>query len=163
MKTETMAGTTATLKVGDPAPDFTLQAHTGAAITLSSYRDRQNVVLVFHPLAFTSVCAVQIPGYNKERQSFDGVNAQVLAISVDSTPAHKAWAEQLGGIDYPLLADFWPHGAVARAYGLLRPEGTAQRATVVVDMKGIVRGIEIHEMGTIPDRERLIDFLRTLE
>jgi peroxiredoxin len=153
---------TATLKVGDKAPDFTLSDQTGAKVTLSSFRGKKHVVLVFHPLAFTSVCAVQMPGYSKERQSFDGLDTQVLGLSVDSSPAHRAWAEQLGGIEYPLLADFWPHGEVARAYGILRPEGYSERATFVVDKGGVVRHIEIHEMGTVPDRAKLIEILKGL-
>lgn len=154
---------TATLKLGESAPDFTLSDHTGSKVTLSSFRGKKNVVLVFHPLAFTSVCDVQMPGYSKEKQSFEGLDAQVLGMSVDSVPAHKAWAEHLGGIDYPLLADFWPHGEVARKYGILRPEGYSERATFVIDKKGIIRHIEVHEIGKVPDRTRLIDLLETLK
>jgi alkyl hydroperoxide reductase subunit AhpC len=120
-------------------------------------------VLVFHPLAFTSVCTVQMPGYNREKQSFQGLDTQVLGLSVDSAPTHKAWADQLGGIDYPLLADFWPHGEVAKQYGILRPEGYSERATFVIDKKGIVRHIEVHEIGKVPDRAKLVDILRPLQ
>jgi peroxiredoxin len=153
---------TATLKVGDAAPDFTLPDQNGNKVTLSSFRGKKNVVLVFHPLAFTSVCTVQMPGYSKERQSFEGLDAQVLGLSVDSAPAHKAWAEQLGGIEYPLLADFWPHGEVAKKYGILRPEGYSERATFVIDKNGIIRHIEVHEIGKVPDRVKLIEILKTL-
>ena len=153
---------TATLKVGDQAPDFTLPDQNGNKVTLSEYRDKKNVVLLFHPLAFTSVCDVQMPSYSRERESIDGLNAQVLGISVDSVPAHRAWAEKLGGIDYPLLADFWPHGDVAQKYGILRPEGYSERATFVIDKQGIIRDIEVHEIGTLPDRERVIQVVRGL-
>jgi peroxiredoxin len=105
---------TAAVKVGDKAPDFTMADQSNNKVTLSSFAGKKNVVLIFHPLAFTSVCAIQMPGYSKERQTFDGLNTQVLGISVDSVPAHRAWAEQLGGIDYPMLADFYPHGEVAK-------------------------------------------------
>jgi peroxiredoxin (alkyl hydroperoxide reductase subunit C) len=154
---------TATLRVGDTAPDFTLPDQNGNKVTLSSFRGRKNVVLVFHPLAFTSVCTVQMPGYSKERQSFEGLDAQVLGLSVDSAPAHKAWAEQIGGIDYPLLADFWPHGEVAKKYGILRDEGYSERATFVIDKKGIIRHIEVHEIGKVPDRAKLLDILKGLK
>jgi peroxiredoxin len=154
---------TATLKVGDTAPDFTLNDQNGHPVTLSSHRGKKNVVLVFHPLAFTSVCTVQMPGYNREKQSFQGLDTQVLGLSVDSAPTHKAWADQLGGIDYPLLADFWPHGEVAKQYGILRPEGYSERATFVIDKKGIVRHIEVHEIGKVPDRAKLVDILRPLQ
>ena len=152
-----------TLKTGDKAPDFTLADQANNKVTLSSFIGKKNVALIFHPLAFTSVCSVQMPGYSKEHQTFEGLNTQVLGISVDSVPAHKAWAEQLGGIDYPLLADFHPHGEVARKYGILRPEGYAERAAFVIDTKGIVRYIEIHEIGKLPDQAKLIEVLRGLK
>ena len=153
---------TSTLQVGDKAPEFTLADQNGNKITLSGFRGSKYVVLVFHPLAFTSVCAVQMPGYSKERQSFEGLEAQVLGISVDSVPTHKAWADHLGGIDYPLLADFWPHGAVAKQYGILRSEGYSERATFVIDKKGIIRHIEVHEIGKVPDRAKLVRLMKTL-
>ena len=153
---------TAILKVGDKAPDFTLTDQNGNKVTLSSFAGKKNVVLVFHPLAFTSVCAVQMPGYSKERQSFEGLDTQVLGLSVDSVPTHKAWAEHIGGVEYPLLADFWPHGEVAKKYGILRNEGYSERATFVVDKKGILRHIEVHEIGKVPDRAKLLGILKTL-
>ncbi|HYQ88574.1 MAG TPA: peroxiredoxin [Candidatus Binatia bacterium] len=158
----TMLDRTATLKSGDQAPDFTLADQNGAKVTLSSFRGLKNVVLVFHPLAFTSVCAIQMPGYSKERQSFDGLETQVLGISVDSVPTHKAWVDHLGGIEYPILADFWPHGGVAKDYGVLRSEGYSERATFVIDKKGIIRHIEVHEIGKVPDRAKLLEILKTL-
>ena len=158
----TMAQTTA-VKVGDKAPDFTLADQSGHKVTLSSFLGQKNVVLIFHPLAFTSVCAIQMPGYSKERQTFEGLSAQVLGISVDSVPVHRAWAEQLGGIDFPMLADFFPHGDVAKRYGILRPEGYSERATFVIDTKGIIRHMEIHEIGTLPDQAKLIGVLKGLK
>ena len=154
---------TATLKAGDKAPDFTLTDHNNNKVTLSSFRGRKNVVLIFHPLAFTSICSVQMPGYSKEKQTFEGLDAQVLGLSVDSVPAHKAWADQLGGIDYPMLADFFPHGEVAENYGILRAEGYSERATFVIDKHGIVRHIEVHEIGKLPDHAKLIEVLKGLK
>ncbi|MGH7681457.1 MAG: peroxiredoxin [Candidatus Eiseniibacteriota bacterium] len=159
---EATVAQTATVKVGDKAPDFTLTDQDNKKVTLSSFLGQKNVVLIFHPLAFTSVCAIQMPGYSKERQTFDGLNTQVLGISVDSVPAHRAWAEQLGGIDYPMLADFYPHGEVARKYGILRPEGYSERATFVIDSKGVIRDIEVHEIGKLPDQAKLIEVLQGL-
>lgn len=160
---ETTMDRTETLNVGDPAPDFTLQDQDGKPVSLSQFRDKKNVVLIFHPLAFTSVCNVQMPGYNKELQTFEGLETQVLGLSVDSSPAHKAWAEMLGGIDYPMLADFNPHGEVARKYGILRPEGFSERATIVIDKKGKIRHIEVHDIGSLPDHEKLLQALRTIQ
>ena len=149
-------------RVGDPAPDFTLKDQTGADVTLSSFRGKKHVALIFHPLAFTSICNVQMPGYSKERQTFEGLSAQVLGVSVDSVPAHAAWAAMLGGIDYPLLADFYPHGEVAQKYGVLKADGVSERATFVIDRDGIIRHIEIHEMGIVPDQAKLVSILRSL-
>jgi len=153
---------TSTLKIGDKAPDFTLADQNGDKVTLSSFAGKKNVVLVFHPLAFTSVCAIQMPGYSKERQTFEGLEAQVLGISVDSVPTHKAWVDHLGGIEYPILADFWPHGEVAKNYGVLRSEGYSERATFVIDKKGVIRHIEVHEIGKVPDRAKLLELLKSM-
>jgi peroxiredoxin (alkyl hydroperoxide reductase subunit C) len=150
------------IRVGEVAPDFTLKDQSGNAVTLSSFRGKRNVVLVFYPASFTRVCNVQMPGYDQDKERWEEQEALVLGISVDSVPVHKAFAEYVGGVDFPLLADFYPHGEVARAYGLLRPEGTAQRATVVVDKQGIVRFVEIHPMGGVPDRTPAIEALRSL-
>lgn len=154
---------TETLKIGDTAPDFTLQDQDGNPVTLSEFRGKKNVVLIFHPLAFTSICSTQMPGYNKELQTFEGLETQVLGLSVDSSPAHRAWAQMLGGIDYPMLADFWPHGEVSKRYGVLRPEGVSERATIVIDKQGIVRGIEVHEPGILPDDDKMLETLRSIQ
>jgi len=153
---------TATLKVGDRAPDFTLADQDKNMVTLSSFAGKKNVLLVFHPLAFTSICAVQMPGYSKEKQSFEGLDTQVLGVSVDSSAAHKAWAMELGGIDYPMLADFFPHGEVAKKYGILRAEGYSERATFIIDKQGIVRWLEVHEIAKVPDMHRLFQILKSL-
>jgi peroxiredoxin len=160
---ETTLDRNETLKVGDSAPDFSLRDQDGNAVSLSDYQGKKNVVLVFHPLAFTSICSTQMPGYNKELQTFEGLETQVLGLSVDSSPAHRAWAEMLGGIDYPMLADFYPHGEVARKYGILRPEGISERATFVIDKDGKVRSIEVHDIGTLPDHQKMLETLRSLQ
>jgi peroxiredoxin len=160
---ETTLDRTETLKVGDTAPDFSLRDQDGNSVSLSDFRGKKNVVLVFHPLAFTSICSTQMPGYNKELQTFEGLDTQVLGLSVDSSPAHRAWAEMLGGIDYPMLADFYPHGEVARKYGILRPEGISERATFVIDKEGKVRSIEVHDIGTLPDHQKMLATLRSIQ
>ena len=149
------------IKVGERAPDFTLKDQDGNSVSLTSFQGKQNVVLVFYPLSFTSVCSVQMPGYSKERQGFEDHDAAVLGISVDSSAVHKAFAESVG-VEYPLLADFYPHGAVARAYGVFRPEGFSERATFVIDKQGIVRYAEVHELGRVPDRAKAIEALGAL-
>jgi peroxiredoxin (alkyl hydroperoxide reductase subunit C) len=150
------------IRVGTEAPDFTLKDQSGKEVTLSSFRGTRNVVLIFYPLSFTSVCSVQMPTYSKEKPRFEENDAQVLGISVDSSAVHRAFGESVG-VDYPLLADFFPHGAVAAAYGLLRSEGYSERATIVIDKSGIVRFVEVHEMGRVPDRGPAIEVLKALD
>ncbi len=95
--------------------------------------------------------------------SFAGLDTQVLGISVDSVPCLTAWAKDLGGINYPLLSDFWPHGAVARAYGVLRNEGTSERALFIIDKKGIIRYVDVHEIDQQPSNEVLRASLRAID
>jgi len=105
-----------------------------------------------------------MPSYELDLYKFEGYNTQVLGISVDHIPCLKAWAESLGGISYPLLSDFWPHGAIAEQWGVLRhDEGKSERALFIVDKEGIVRYVDIHDIDEQPDNEELFRFLRTLE
>ena len=105
-----------------------------------------------------------MPSYELDLHKFEGYNTQVLGISVDHIPCLKAWAESLGGISYPLLSDFWPHGAVATDYGVLIPEaGKSERALFVVDMEGTIRYVDIHDIDEQPDNEELFKALRELE
>ena len=90
------------------------------------------------------------------------MNAQVLGISIDHIPCLNAWSESLGGITYPLLSDFWPHGAVAQQYGVLRPEGYSERAIFILDEEGIIQYIDIHDIDDQPDNEELFKVLRRL-
>jgi len=92
-----------------------------------------------------------------------GLNAQVLGISVDHVPCLTAWAKSLGGISYPLLSDFWPHGEVARCYGVLRHEGYSERAIFVLDRQSIVRYIDIHDISQQPDNDELRRVLREID
>jgi len=94
---------------------------------------------------------------------FAGLNAQVLGISVDSVPGLIAWAKSLGGISYPLLSDFWPHGAVAQKYGVLRKEGYTERAIFIVDRQGTIRYVDIHDIGLQPSNEALLNELRKID
>jgi peroxiredoxin len=93
---------------------------------------------------------------------FASVDAQVLGISVDSAPSKKAWAESLGVKSFPLISDFWPHGAVAEKYGILREEGFSERATFIIDKEGVIRYKKIHPIGELPDLEELLDVLKSI-
>lgn len=104
-----------------------------------------------------------MPSYELDLFKFEGYNTQVLGISIDHVPCLKAWAESLGGISYPLLSDFWPHGAVADKYGVFRSDGRSERALFVVDKKGIVRYVDVHDIDDQPDNEEVFKVLRQLE
>ena len=112
------------IKVGDVAPDFTLPSIDGEEITLSRYKGQKNVVLSFVPAAWTPVCSDQWPGYVFARQLFEDQDAVILGITVDNIPTLHAWTRQMGKMWFPVLSDFWPHGAVADTYGVLRSDGT---------------------------------------
>jgi|SRR5579871_6203976 len=157
-----LGSSTRTLKVGDRAPEIALRSHTGEDFKLSEQRGH-TVVLAFYPFAFTPVCSNQVPTYEAELDRFTKYGAAVVGISTDSRHANAAWAKSLGGISFPLLSDFYPHGAVAEAYGILRPEGMAERALFIVDKDGVIRYIDVHELGEQPDEEQLFEELARLQ
>jgi len=150
------------VKVGEPAPDFTLPAITGERITLSRFRGRKNVVLSFVPAAWTPVCSDQWPGYNIVKDLFDARDAVLLGITVDNIPTLFAWTNQMGELWFPVLSDFWPHGAVADTYGVLRSDGTAERAIFIIDKDGIIRSILVGDINKRPPLEDLIKELDKL-
>jgi peroxiredoxin len=109
-----------------------------------------------------------MPSYEDDLSKFERYNTQVLGISVDSVASHKAWSKSIGGISYPLLSDFYPHGAVAEAYGVLRTDpnakayGAPDRALFIIDKEGVVRWIDVHPIDDQPDNEELFEILRKL-
>ncbi len=141
------------LATGTEAPEFTLKDQAGNDVTLSSFRGNQNVVIVFYPFTFTGVCQGELCSLRDDLSEYESANAQVLAISCDSRHAQKIWAEQQG-FTFPVLSDFWPHGAVARAYEVFNEQlGCANRATFVIDKQGvIVDGFESPNLGTPRDK-----------
>ena len=151
------------LKVGEKAPDFTLPAVGGEKISLRQYRGKKNVVISFVPAAWTPVCSEQWPGYNIAKTIFDQYNAQLIGITVDNIPTLYAWTNQMGQLWFPALSDFWPHGAVADTYGILRSDGTSERALFVIDKKGIVRYIDIHDINKRPPLDDLVKELEKLK
>jgi mycoredoxin-dependent peroxiredoxin len=127
------------LDIGRPAPDFTLRDQHGESIQLSSYRGRKAVVLMFYPFAFSSVCTGELCAVRDSLPSFESDAVQVLAVSCDPVYALRVFADQ-DGLTFPLLSDFWPHGATARAYGVFNEErGCADRSTYIVDREGLIR------------------------
>jgi peroxiredoxin len=126
------------IEVGQEAPDFTLKGSTGDPVQLSSFRGTSNVVVVFYPFTFTGVCEGELCTLRDDIASFERANTQVLAVSCDTAPAQKRWAEE-EKFGFPVLSDFWPHGAVAQAYGVFNEDlGCANRGTFVIDKQGVV-------------------------
>ncbi len=144
------------VRPGQKAPDFSLpgvlHGQDGKIqVRLSDYRGKKNVMLSFVPAAFTPVCSDQWPGYNLARELFDEYNTQVLGISVDNLPSLRAWTLEMRGLWFPALSDFWPHGGVAKTYGVLRGDGMADRAIIIIDTKGVVRFAKSFDINIRPD------------
>jgi peroxiredoxin len=139
------------VKSGDFAPDFTLPSVSGKKITLSQFRGKKNVVLSFVPAAWTPVCSEQWPGYIMVKDTFDQKDTVLLGITVDNIPTLKAWTQHIGPLWFEVLSDFWPHGAVADKYGVLRPDGLSERALFFIDDKGIIRAVVVMDINKKPD------------
>jgi mycoredoxin-dependent peroxiredoxin len=138
------------LQVGEQAPAFTLKDQNNQEWTLSDFRGERNVLVVFYPLAFSGICTVELNQLRDTLAAFTEV--QVLAVSVDSVYTLKAWSKQQG-YDFPLLADFWPHGKVAQDYGVFNDHaGIANRGTFLVDMHGVIRFAEMKQPGEARDQ-----------
>jgi peroxiredoxin (alkyl hydroperoxide reductase subunit C) len=135
------------IQVGDEAPDFTLRDQNNEEITLSSFRGGKAVLVIFYPLAFTGICTGELCRVRDELPTFQNDDVQVVTISVDSPYSHKIFAER-ESYQFPLLSDFWPHGAVARSYGVFNDTtGFANRGTFLVDQAGVVRFAEMNSPG----------------
>lgn len=150
------------IKVGDAAPDFSLPDLKGGKVSLGDFKGKQNVVLSFVPAAWTPVCSQQWPGYNLVKDIFDENNATLIGITVDNIPTLHAWTRQMGNLWFHVASDFWPHGEVARKYGILRSDGVSERATVLIDKNGVVSYVEVHDINTIPRLEDLVKELSKL-
>ena len=127
------------ISIGDLAPDFELVNQFGEKVSLSSFRGTKNVVLVFFPFAFTGTCTGELCALRDDLSAFQNENIELLAISCDAMFTQKVFAEK-EGYNFPLLSDFWPHGAVAMKYGVFNQDrGLALRGTFIIDQAGIVR------------------------
>ncbi len=151
------------VKVGGRAPDFSLPAVSGQRVSLSQFHGKKNVVLSFVPAAWTPVCSDQWPGYNIAKDIFNQYDATLLGITVDNIPTLFAWTNQMGQLWFPVLSDFWPHGAVAKRYGVLRSDGVSERALFVIDKKGSIRYIDVHDINKRPPLEDLMGALEKLK
>ena len=139
------------VEVGGPAPEFNLRDQHNVFVSLSGLRGRA-VLLVFYPLAFTGVCSAEMELLQSELDAFQNERVQVLAVSVDSPYTLRVFADTQG-LKFPMLSDFWPHGAVAQAYGIFNSEaGVATRGTFLIDAEGIVRWKVVNEIGLARDQ-----------
>ena len=142
------------LAIGDEAPDFTLNDQTRTPVTLSDLRGQKHVLIIFYPLAFSGVCTGELCSLRDSIESFRSDEVETFAISVDSSAATAAFAAK-EGYDFPLLSDFWPHGAVADRYGVVDAQiGLAMRGTFLVDKQGIVRFAETNAIPDARDQQR---------
>jgi len=151
------------LKSGDNAPDFSLPSLSGEKVSLSQFKGRKNVVISFVPAAWTPVCSEQWPGYNLARNLFEQYDAVIVGITTDNLPTLFAWTQQMGGVWFPVVSDFWPHGEVSAKYGVLRSDGTSERALFVMDKQGIIRYIDVHDINVRPNLEELVHVLEQLK
>jgi peroxiredoxin (alkyl hydroperoxide reductase subunit C) len=150
------------LPAGTQAPDFTLRDQNNEVVTLSSFRGSKAVLLVFYPWAFTSICTGELGQLRDRIDEFANDAVQLLTLSIDSSFVHKIFAQR-DELNFPLLADFWPHGAVAQAYGVFNTDaGVSNRGTFLIDKDGIIRFSEAKEIGVGRDPQRWVDEIAAL-
>ena len=136
-----------TISIGSVAPDFELSDQHGNKVSLSSFKGKKNVVLLFIPFAFTGTCTGELCAMRDDLSAFQNENVELLAVSCDSMFTQRVWAEK-EGYQFPVLSDFWPHGAVAQEYGIFdEARGCALRGTFVIDKEGIVRWQVVNGLG----------------
>ncbi|MDX6390027.1 MAG: mycoredoxin-dependent peroxiredoxin [Streptosporangiaceae bacterium] len=147
------------IEVGEQAPDFELKDQHGTPVRLSSFRGEKNVVLVFYPLAFSGVCTGELCALRDDFPEVTREDVELLAVSVDSTHVIRTWSEQQN-FGFTLLADFWPHGAVAKLYGVFDENlGFAKRGTFIIDKAGVVRWSVVNP---IPQARDIAEYQKVL-
>jgi mycoredoxin-dependent peroxiredoxin len=147
------------ISVGAAAPEFTLKDQSQKEVHLSDFRGKKNVVIVFYPLDWSPVCTNEHACLVNDMKKFEQLDAQVLGLSVDSAWSHKAYAEKMK-LEYPLLADFQPRGAVAAQFGVfLADKGITGRAIVIVDKKGNVAWSKNYDIPVVPDLKEVAEAL----
>lgn len=148
------------IKIGETIQDFRLKDHKREEMHLYDLKGKK-VLLSFHPLAWTQVCAQQMKSLEENHELFAELNTIPFGISVDSTPSKKAWAKELGITHIRLLSDFWPHGEVAIAYGIFKEkEGVSERANIIIDENQKVIFFKKYPGSELPDIKEIIEFLK---
>ena len=147
-------------EAGDKAPDFVLMDHNGKEFRLTDFKGKR-VLLSFHPLAWTSVCAQQMQSLDRHWEDFKELNTIAVGINVDPVPSKKAWADFLGIRETRLLSDFWPHGDIAKMYKIFRDEdGFSESANIIINENQEIEFVRIYELGELPDINEILTFLR---
>ena len=147
------------VEVGEQAPDFELKDQHGTPVKLSALRGDKNVVLVFYPLAFSGVCSGEMCAMRDDFPEVDRDDVELLAVSVDSGFVLRTWAER-DHFNFAMLSDFWPHGAVAKSYGVFdEDKGIATRGTFIIDKSGVVRWKVVNP---IPQARDIADYQKAL-
>ncbi len=147
------------MRKGGKVRDFKLTDQNGQDFRLSDCRGKR-VLLSFHPLAWTPVCARQMQLLDKSKKALDKLNALAVGVSIDSVPSKAAWAKTLKIRNTRLLADFWPHGAIAKSLGILREEGFSERANVIVDEAGKILFAKVYPIRQLPDMAEILQVLK---
>ena len=151
------------IKVGDTAPDFVLKDQDGKDFRLSDQKGKR-VLLSFHPLAWTDVCAKQMQSLEQNYSVFESMNTVPVGLSIDTGPSKKAWADSLGIKKVQLLCDFWPHGDVAKLYDIFREKnGFSERANIIVDVKGKIAFFKTYPLSQLPDINEIIDAIKKMK
>jgi peroxiredoxin len=147
------------IKKGDRAKEFTLKDQNDKEVQLSDFQEKK-VLLSFHPLAWTSVCAEQMKALEAQKKKFDALNTVALGLSIDTVPSKNAWAKELGIKNTMLLSDFWPHGKIAKAYGIFREtNGFSERANIILDESHRVIFVKVYPLKELPDIEEILEVL----
>jgi peroxiredoxin len=146
------------IKIGTVAPVFTLKDQHNQELKLSDFRGKK-VLLSWHPLAFTKICARQMQSLEKHLKDFAALNTLPIGMSVDTVPSKHAWAKAIKVKDLRMLSDFWPHGAVAKKFGILRKEGFSERANIIIDEQGRVAWAKAYPIKELPDVNELLAVL----
>lgn len=151
------------IEVGQQAPEFELKDQSGSLVSLASFKGEKAVALVFYPFTFTGVCEGELCRLRDDFSTFEDAGVQVLAVSCDSPHSQRVWAEQQG-YNFPVLSDFWPHGAVAQAYGVFNEAlGCANRGTFLIDSSGVVvDAFASPDLGTARESDRYAEAIAKL-
>jgi len=151
------------IEAGVKAPDFILKDHLKKEFKLTDFIGKR-VLLSFHPLAWTGVCAQQMQSLERHWNDFKELNTVAVGINIDSIPSKKAWADFIGVQSTRLLSDFWPHGDTAKKYGIFRQDdGFSERANIIINEERKIEFFRIYEIGELPDIKEILTFIRNLD